>query len=78
VEELQVKAELQLLPKEAGGLAALDKAVDRLRNLKPLQKPRLLKALVRCVRSDGVVTSSEAELLRAIGAVLDCPVPPLA
>jgi Zn-dependent protease with chaperone function/uncharacterized tellurite resistance protein B-like protein len=79
MQELQIKgASSQLLAQEVSNLAALEKAVDRLRNLKPLQKPRLLKALVRCVRRDGIVTSSEAELLRAIGAVLDCPVPPLA
>jgi predicted Zn-dependent protease len=76
--ELQLKTPAHLLAMDAADLAALDKAMDRLRKLKPLQKPRLLKALMRCVRSDGIVTSSEAELLRAIGAVLDCPIPPLA
>ncbi len=66
-----------LLPPTAS-LAELDAAVERLRHLKPLQKPRLLKAMVQCIRNDGDVTGEEAELLRAIGAVLDCPVPPLA
>jgi Zn-dependent protease with chaperone function len=67
----------RLLP-AMDNLTALDAAVDRLRNLKPLQKPRLLKAMVHCIRKDGEVTSTEAELLRAVGAILNCPVPPLA
>lgn len=57
--------------------AALDKALERLRHLKPLQKPRLLKEMLQSVRADAAITIEEEELLRAIGAALDCPVPPL-
>jgi Zn-dependent protease with chaperone function/uncharacterized tellurite resistance protein B-like protein len=60
----------------AADFAALDKALDQLRHLEPLQKPRLLKEMLECVRADGVITVEEGELLRAIGAALDCPVPP--
>lgn len=63
---------------EQATVSMLDRAVERLRLVKPLQKPRLLKALVLCIRTDGEVTSGEAEILRAVGAVLNCPVPPLA
>lgn len=76
--ELHPGKEHQFLASDAANLAVLDKAVDRLRNLKPLQKPRLLKAMVQCIQTDGEITSGEAELLRAVGAILDCPVPPLA
>jgi Zn-dependent protease with chaperone function/uncharacterized tellurite resistance protein B-like protein len=55
---------------------ALDNALDQLRHVEPLQKPRLLKELLECVRADGAVTVEEGELLRAIGATLDCPMPP--
>ena len=55
----------------------LEKATDLLKNLKPLQKPRLLKAMAICINADGVVTTEEAELLRAIASLLDCPIPPL-
>ncbi len=55
----------------------LEKATDLLQFLKPLQKPRLLKAMVSCINADGIVTSEEAELLRAVAALLDCPIPPL-
>jgi uncharacterized tellurite resistance protein B-like protein len=64
-------------PVAAPDAAALDAALEKLRHVKPLQKPRLLKALVVCVRQDGKVSGREAELLRTVGAVLDCPVPPL-
>jgi Zn-dependent protease with chaperone function len=56
---------------------ALEKATDLLIHLKPLQKPRLLKAMASCINADGVVTPEEAELLRAVATLLDCPIPPL-
>ncbi len=55
----------------------LEKAVDRLNSLKPLQKPMLLKAMAACINADGKVTPEENELLRAVGSLLDCPIPPL-
>jgi len=55
----------------------LEKAVDRLNSLKPLQKPMLLKAMAACINADGKVTPEESELLRAVGGLLDCPIPPL-
>ena len=58
-------------------LGQLEKAIDKLNHLKPLQKPRLLKAMAACINADGVVTPEEAELLRAVGSLLDCPIPPL-
>ena len=76
--ELHPDQRHQLLASDSVNLAVLDKAMDRLRNLKPLQKPRLLKAMAQCIQTDGDITSGEAELLRAVGAILDCPVPPLA
>lgn len=57
--------------------SALDKAVDRLKNIKPLQKPMLLKAMVKCIDADGRITAEESELLRAVASLLDCPIPPL-
>jgi Zn-dependent protease with chaperone function/uncharacterized tellurite resistance protein B-like protein len=58
-------------------LKVLDSALTRLQHLKPLQKPRLLKAMVECIQHDGHISSAEDELLRAVAAILDCPVPPL-
>jgi uncharacterized tellurite resistance protein B-like protein len=56
---------------------ALEKATDLLKNLKPLQKPKLLKAMASCINADGIVSPEEAELLRAVASLLDCPIPPL-
>jgi Zn-dependent protease with chaperone function len=55
----------------------LEKALDKLNTLKPLEKPKLLKAMVTCINADGKVTGEESELLRAVGSLLDCPIPPL-
>ncbi len=55
----------------------LDKAIDKLIQLKHLQKPRLLKAMVACVQHDGKLTTTELDLLRVVSALLDCPLPPL-
>jgi Zn-dependent protease with chaperone function len=58
-------------------LMDLDLAITRLNALKPLQKPKLLKAMSQCVLADQNITVLEAELFRAIADTLDCPVPPL-
>lgn len=55
----------------------LNGALDELAELKPLQKPMLLKACVACIMADGQIQAIEVELLRAIAATIDCPVPPL-
>ncbi len=55
----------------------LEKSTDLLKSLKPLQKPMLLKAMAACISADGIITAEEAELLRAVASLLDCPVPPL-
>lgn len=57
--------------------AALDRALDRLARVRPLQKPQLLKAMIACIEHDGRITAVEAELFRAIADSLGCPVPPL-
>jgi len=70
-------SDLQLQAAHEIDLNEIDKALDALNNLKPLQKPILLKALASCISEDNQVTNSEAELFRAIADSLDCPVPPL-
>lgn len=56
---------------------ALDQALNELARVKPLQKPALLKACVACILADEQVAAVEAELLRTVAAILDCPMPPL-
>jgi hypothetical protein len=57
--------------------ASVSASLERLRLLAPFAKPALLRACVETVMADGRLRVAEAELLRAIAATLDCPVPPL-
>lgn len=59
------------------GIEDLQIALKTLTALKPLQKPKLLKAISLCVLADQHVSVAEAELFRAIADALDCPVPPM-
>lgn len=61
----------------AATLRDLETALKQLEQLRPLQKPQLLKAMARCVEHDGQITAGEAELMRAVADILDCPMPPL-
>lgn len=54
----------------------LNAAVDNLALLKPLIKPRLLKACLAVITQDKNYSATEMELMRAIADVLDCPLPP--
>ena len=69
-------AGLKLLPLQKINLETLDLAVDKLAQLKPLLKPRVLKAGLTIITQDRDYAPAEMELMRAIGSVLDCPVPP--
>jgi hypothetical protein len=42
-----------------------------------MQKALLVKGLFAAVSADGAIRLAEAELMRLVGAVLDCPLPPL-
>ena len=66
-------------PLDAAGIsfAQLNGALDNLTKLKPLLKPRLLKACIVTIQNDKAIKPLECELLRAVAAIIDCPVPPL-
>jgi Zn-dependent protease with chaperone function len=66
-----------LLPRTGLSFQVAAGALDRLRALAPLAKAELVSALFATVTSDGKIRVSEAELMRLVGASLDCPVPPL-
>lgn len=53
----------------------IDGALAKLDSLRFVEKERLLQACVACVTHDDKITVSEAETLRAIGHVLECPIP---
>ncbi|MFO8024319.1 M48 family metallopeptidase [Thiohalophilus sp.] len=67
--------ELTLLPRDALDLNTLNNALDTLEQLKPLAKPRLLKACAVCILFDGNTTVPAQELLRTLASCLDSPMP---
>jgi hypothetical protein len=66
-------------PGSSGEIAidAAARALAALRELAPLQKAILVRGLFAAVSVDGRIRVAEAELMRLVGAVLDCPLPPL-
>ncbi len=52
-------------------------ALEALKGLAPMQKALLIEGLFAAVTFDGTIRVGEAELMRLLGAALDCPLPPL-
>ncbi len=69
--------DISLLQKNEISLKSLNQSLDELAKLKPLEKPRLLKACAVSITVDQRITAEEVEIYRAISAILDCPMPPL-
>jgi Zn-dependent protease with chaperone function len=70
-----VAADFRLGP--AGDFAALDAALGKIAAASPPIKQRTLAAAAHAAAADGQIAPAEAELLRAIAAALDVPMPPL-
>jgi len=68
---------VELIPKSSIGFELLNDALLELAELKPLKKPALLKACAAVITADGKIAPIEVELLRAVAATIDCPMPPL-
>ncbi len=58
-------------------LDAARAALEALKLLAPLQKAILIKGLFAAASAGGSINIAEAELMRLMAAVLDCPLPPL-
>jgi Zn-dependent protease with chaperone function len=58
-------------------IAAVEDALRELNLLAPLKKPLFIKACVEVVMADGKLTVAEGELVRAVCAALDSPLPPI-
>jgi Zn-dependent protease with chaperone function len=69
--------DVSLLPRESMSLESLNVSVDALSGLRPLLKPRLLKACIATITADGIATPVEIELVRTVADTLDCPMPPI-
>ncbi len=68
---------VRLLPVDACGLNDLDNALQQLARVAPKVRSRLVDACAATICADAAVNVAEAELLRAICDMLDCPMPPL-
>ncbi len=66
---------LALPATEAMGVLPFGKAVEQLANCYPLLKVTILKALAEVAAQDGHLSPRELTLIKAIGAVMDCPLP---
>lgn len=67
---------LQLLPIKDCTLATFSRSVHELGDCYPLLKPRVLKAMQQAAGADAEICHVERELIAAIAAVIDCPLPP--
>lgn len=68
---------VQLLAREDCTLSRLNVALRALSQVAVKQRLRLVDACAACICADAEVRVQEAELLRAICDMLDCPMPPL-
>jgi hypothetical protein len=69
--------DLTLQTKQDLSIAKLQAAAKNLNDLKPLQKPRVLKSFVAVIHSDNVLSPVEVELVRCFADAKNCPLPPL-
>jgi Zn-dependent protease with chaperone function len=74
---LQAMGLPEAAPVSALTLETAAEALEQLKRLAPMQKAILVKGLFAAVTHDGAIRVVEAELMRLVGAVLDCPLPPL-
>lgn len=68
---------LELVARADCSFSALDRAMAKLARVTHARRRELLRACAATVCADGIVKVREAELLRGIADLLDCPMPPL-
>jgi Zn-dependent protease with chaperone function/uncharacterized tellurite resistance protein B-like protein len=68
---------LEFLPADQCQLATLQQALEQLSHVAAKHRQRLVDACAACICADEEVQVEEAELLRAVCDMLDCPMPPL-
>jgi Zn-dependent protease with chaperone function len=68
---------VQLLDPAECGLDPLSRALDDLARVADKKRRHIVDACAACICADREVTVAEAELLRGVCDMLDCPMPPL-
>jgi Zn-dependent protease with chaperone function/uncharacterized tellurite resistance protein B-like protein len=71
------KTRIEFLPRDQCGLQQLDAALTELARVSPKLRRQLVEACAKAVCADDKVKIREAELLRGICDMLDCPMSPL-
>jgi Zn-dependent protease with chaperone function len=69
--------EVRLLDSAECGLEPLSRALDDLAHVADKKRRHVVDACAACICADREVTVAEAELLRGVCDMLDCPMPPL-
>ncbi|MBT3469346.1 MAG: M48 family metallopeptidase [Opitutae bacterium] len=62
---------------EESGIEQLENSVVKLTNLAPQAKKTFLLACAKTIAHDQATTDIEAQILRGVAAVLNCPLPPI-
>ncbi|MCR9248163.1 MAG: M48 family metalloprotease [bacterium] len=75
VRELGVGNSLTLRPMAGCPITALEASLDGLASISPLGKRNLLAACAAAAAADGVISAAEADLLRALAEIWNCPIP---
>jgi uncharacterized tellurite resistance protein B-like protein len=68
---------VRLLPPEECGLTQLSEVLDELSKVADKKRRKLVDACAATICADREVTVAEAELLRGVCDMLECPMPPL-
>lgn len=66
---------LQLMPQAELEVQVFGRSVQTLADCYPLLKPRILKAMALAASANGHVCEREREIIHAVAAVIDCPLP---
>lgn len=70
-------SDLTYTSKAALSFNQVDEALTNLNRLAPQKKKELLLAFQQCISHDNYIHIEEAEVIRAIALVLECPIPPV-
>lgn len=77
VNVLQSHGQVLMVERSQLSLKAIEAALERLTRLNFGFKGKIIEAATTAIMVDGEVKHIELDILRAIGACLDCPIPPL-
>ncbi|MGH1439699.1 MAG: M48 family metallopeptidase [Cellvibrionaceae bacterium] len=75
VSNSELSLSLRWYPESELTIQSLTQALQQIRQVKPLEKPRFLKACIQVIEHDGIVEANELEVVSCIAQAMDCPLP---